>query len=384
MTRHLTVYMGRFSPFHNGHAEVLLRALEISNNVLVIIGSSRQPRRVRNPWTSTERSKIIYEWYLSLPNKDSLGRLHIEKIRDYPYNDSKWQIAAQRIISLYSDESPPYITGADRDRSTFYLKKFPSPNFILDLTDENKRVSMFLSATTVRDIYFGKSFNGSQIDDQQVDMLLKSFLPKTTLDYMFDFMKTKEYQNLVGEYSTIQKRRNGMKRNDGHASINQTVDAVVIQSGHILMVRRADYPGKGLWALPGGHVNEYEWMLDACIRELKEESRLKIPEPVLVGSLKFDMRFEHPDRSELGRVITQAFCFNLPDHIGKDGQVSLPEVYGAATLLSEDEINDTDDAKWIPIQEALEMSDYIFDDHHAIIETCLDRLNTDKSDKRKD
>jgi bifunctional NMN adenylyltransferase/nudix hydrolase len=384
--RHLTVYMGRFSPFHNGHAEVLLRALKLSQTVLVVMGSDKQPRRVKNPWSAQERAVIISEWYAAAKAADpTLGHLVVDSIRDWPYNDDMWQLEAQKLIASYNRTGePPYITGADRDRTTFYLKKFPAPNYILDLTEEDQRVSMFLSATTVRDVYFGKRFNGQQIDEKQVDVLLKSFLPPTTLRYMLSFMTTEEYRNLVEEYKTIVKRKAGKVRSDGYPVIEQTVDAVVIQSGHILLVRRAAYPGKGLWALPGGHVNPDEWLLDSCVRELKEESKLKVPEPVIYGSLKFDMRFEKPDRSELGRVITQAFCFKLPDHVGKDGQVVLPEVYGTVDDIGDGELNDTDKARWVPINEALDMSPQLFDDHHAIIETMVNHLNTEKADKRKD
>ena len=65
-----------------------------------------------------------------------------------------------------------------------------------------------------------------------------------------------------------------------------TVDAVVVQSGHILLVKRGDMPGKGLWALPGGFLNQEETMLDGAIRELKEETKIKVPVPVLKGSIK--------------------------------------------------------------------------------------------------
>lgn len=373
--RKLSAYMGRFSGFHNGHAEILLRALRLSEKVLVVIGSAKQPRRVKNPWTAQERADIIQDWYREEFKRDpTLGQLVFEFSRDYMYNNQKWLLHTQELMAKHaSADEPIYVVGADRDRTTFYLKMFPKPKYELDLTPENERVSRFLTATSVRDIYFGRMFNNATVSDEQVDLLLRSFLPPSTLKYMIDWMDTDAYTNLWHEYNAIQERKS-QKNGSKYPILVQTVDAVVIQTGHILLVRRKNYPGKGLWALPGGHLNEFEWMLDGAIRELKEETKLKVPEPVLFGSLKFDFRLEHPDRSELGRVISQLFCFQLPDHL-VNGVISLPEVMGQ---------DDADKAKWFTLAEALEMSDQLFDDHHAAIEMCVDRLGSDKSDKRKD
>ena len=387
--RKLTVYMGRFSPFHRGHAEVLLRALKASENVLVIVGSVDQPRRIKNPWSFSERSKLINAWYENLSDDPRLiGKLTIASARDWVYNNELWLAAIQTTIHAFAEDKirdqPIYITGSDRDSSTFYLKMFPAPKYELDLVPENREVSSFLSATKIRDMYFGETFNGANLASQDIDLLMKSFLPIETQDFLRSFKKSDDYKNLLGEYNVIQDRKVSKRlyfKDDAGNEVpyrypikDQTVDAVVIQSGNILLVRRRAAPGKGLWALPGGHLNEYEWMLDGAIRELYEETRLAVPKEILYGSLVFDQRFEHPDRSEVGRVISQAFCFKLPDIVNADGQQMLPSIKGS---------DDAEKAAWFPIGDALAMSSMLFDDHHAIIEIFVSRLTQESNQRSK-
>ena len=51
------------------------------------------------------------------------------------------------------------------------------------------------------------------------------------------------------------------------------VAAVVFNSqGHVLLVERKNQPGKGLWTVPGGRVEAFETLHDACLRELAEET----------------------------------------------------------------------------------------------------------------
>jgi bifunctional NMN adenylyltransferase/nudix hydrolase len=119
-------------------------------------------------------------------------------------------------------------------------------------------------------------------------------------------------------------------------------------------VKRKSEPGKGLWALPGGHLNEHETQLDGAIRELREETKLKVPDAVLKGSLVAEKTFGDPHRSQIGRVITQAFHFRLAP------QLELPKVKGA---------DDAEKAVWLPISEVAE--DMFFDDHYHIIQHFL-------------
>ncbi|SMQ96748.1 bifunctional nicotinamide mononucleotide adenylyltransferase/ADP-ribose pyrophosphatase [Xanthomonas fragariae] len=52
--------------------------------------------------------------------------------------------------------------------------------------------------------------------------------------------------------------------------------------------------------------------LDGCLRELREETRLKVAVPVLKGASGGRHVFDHPERSLWGRTITPAFHVECP------------------------------------------------------------------------
>ena len=130
-----------------------------------------------------------------------------------------------------------------------------------------------------------------------------------------------------------------------------TVDSVVVCSGHVLLVKRKEQPGAGLWALPGGFLNQKETLLNGAIRELKEETKIKVPVPVLKGSVRTQMTFDYPNRSTRGRTITTAFYIDL------GFEKKLPKVTGA---------DDAEKARWVPFNEA--RRDMMFEDHYDILD----------------
>lgn len=157
----LTVFIGRFSPFHLGHEEVLLRALKSSEVVLLLIGSAYQSRNIKNPFTAEERSEIIGSWYEAhlRANINGFGKLYIEFVEDHPYNDQLWirsvQTKVEKLRKRISipDSWPNVLTGADRDDSTWYLRSFGS--FFKQDFVKFTEAGFETSATNIRSNYFG-------------------------------------------------------------------------------------------------------------------------------------------------------------------------------------------------------------------------------------
>lgn len=65
------------------------------------------------------------------------------------------------------------------------------------------------------------------------------------------------------------------------------VGAVIFDDGgRLLLIRRDRPPGKGLWSLPGGRVEEGETLAEALVREVREETGLDVEPAQHVGTVK--------------------------------------------------------------------------------------------------
>ncbi|WP_363796350.1 bifunctional nicotinamide-nucleotide adenylyltransferase/Nudix hydroxylase [Lysobacter firmicutimachus] len=342
------VFIGRFEPFHNGHAAVARHALGKAKKVVFLVGSADTPRTVKNPFTVAERAVMIHSALT-----DAADRLIVRPLRDHLYNESQWIAAVQRTVAEAmrqdggGEQARVGLIGMDKDASSYYLREFPQWPLV-DVTH-----TATLSATELRRYLF----EANQLDSHGGLMLIRANVPGPVFDMLEAFRKNSPaFRQLVAEYQFLEQYRAAWA-DAPYPPTFVTTDAVVVHSGHVLLVRRRAEPGKGLWALPGGFVGQHEGLLDACLRELREETRLKLPLPVLKGSLKGQRVFDHPERSARGRTITHAYHFEFPAG-------ELPPVRGG---------DDADKARWIPVSEALEMSPQLFEDHLHILEYFLGR-----------
>lgn len=63
------------------------------------------------------------------------------------------------------------------------------------------------------------------------------------------------------------------------------VGGIVWRENKVLLVQRAYNPGKGVWTIPGGYVDQDERLEDAIAREVQEETGI-LSEPVSVVALR--------------------------------------------------------------------------------------------------
>ncbi|ADV66532.1 bifunctional nicotinamide-nucleotide adenylyltransferase/Nudix hydroxylase [Deinococcus maricopensis] len=325
------VYIGRFEPPHAAHLAVMLEALDTVQKLIIVIGSARSARSTKNPFTADERQAIITRMLqdAGIPR----ARILFVTVRDYFYNESLWLSEVQRGVEKHVRGSTDIaLIGHIKDDSSYYLRSFPAWEFL------PTRIESPLNATDVR-----KALFEDRVDDMQ------PMTPPAVHDALLAFRATPEFAVLQAEYAYLKDYRAAWAHSP-FPPVFVTTDAVVIRSGHVLLVRRAGQPGFGRLAMPGAFLDARRSLLDSCVRQVHAETGL--PDTLdLASRLRSTKVFDYPDRSLRGRTVTHAHHFDL-------GIGQLPTLHDS----------DAGNALWMPLGEALNAPELFFEDHHAIIE----------------
>lgn len=361
------VYIGRFQMAHKGHEATIKHALENADRLVILVGSSELARDSKNPFTFNERRQVLDAMSSRLAQDEwAKGRqvkVDILPIHDYVYNNSKWLMEVHEQVKSVTSSDNIFITGCKKeaDESTFYLNFFPQwqQDFIQEVKKSQAGIPpeyrerdaevnpITLNSTEVRNQFFSTK----QIPES---------LPEETKEFLGKFIQTKPaiFDNLVGEFNFVQRYRAEMNERLPYNNIPfLTGDAMVISAGHILLVKRRTFPGKGLYALPGGFFDAWQDkdQIQTALRELKEETKIDVPMKVLEGSIRESMEFGDFNRSQRWRIITKCAYIQLQDN-------TLPKVKGA---------DDAEKAFWMPLGELVNNRDKFFEDHLSIIDTFL-------------
>lgn len=386
----LTVFIGRFEPEHIGHDAVIREGLRRARRMVIVVGSAGGPRSLRNPFTADERIRLLRQGFADEPG------LAVAAVEDSDYNTNDWLERVQGAVSVaWNDwrrqnlalpENPRVaLIGYAKDSTSYYQKLFPQWDSI-DVPFVNR-----LSATDIRRALFGASLpiqwpgegNRQRLEAVLLDHFAsarknaRAFLAQQrkaegdaracsdcVLDFLAGFIEDERagddgktaYRTLCDEQAFV-KHYHDIWAAAPYPPIHHTGDAVVVQSGHILMVKRRNYPGRGLWALPGGFVEQGEAVLDTALRELIEETGIDMREKILRKNIFASEMFDAPYRSSRGRTITTAFLIHLDP--------------GPLPRLARQR-EEVDGVRWIPLFALTR--EQCFEDHYAIIRNLTARL----------
>jgi bifunctional NMN adenylyltransferase/nudix hydrolase len=330
----VAVIIGRWQILQRGHCALLRAALAAAPKVVVVIGSAFHARDSRNPFTWQERQQQ-FEAVLSAEER---ARVTFVPVRDY-FDDERWSAAVRYgVLKTASRTDRVTLVGFRKDHTSQYLDNFPGWT-VLEVEREYE-----ISSSELREIYFELEDRGAAL------MAIGNYVEPGVRAYLEAWSHLPAFRRSAAEHKAVAEYKKKYT-----APFALTADCVVTASDHVLLIRRGGTIGNGLLALPGGFIETNETFYAAAIRELDEETGLRMLPARAKSALRGQAVFDHPLRSARGRIVTTAFHFDL-------GDVHLPEVRGS---------DDAKEARWVGVSELPGMEEQLFEDHATILERFL-------------
>jgi len=321
------VLIGRFQPFHSGHAALLAHALRTAPRVVLVLGSAHAARTPRNPFTAAEREAMIRATLTEPDNK----RLVVAGQRDV-WDVRRWSREVRAAVEAAAGGRTALV-GHRKDESSSYLGAFPEWTEV-----ETGRLGP-LDATPLREWIL------SDLPSESVLSGLSGALPTPVLEWLSDWIRGPWRRELAQDGQANLSW--GGRRGPGPFV---AVDSVVRSLGHVLLTRRDHRPGLGLESLPGGFPESGESLESCAARGLAEMTGIALDQAPSREAV-----FSHPDRSQRGRIVTHAFLYE------PDWDV-LPVLVGGGEGGS---------ARWVAQSSLPEMEDRFFEDHFHILDVFL-------------
>lgn len=319
------VYIGRFQPPHAAHLRVMEEALEKVGTLIVVIGSARAPRTLKNPWTAGERQEL-----LSAGLRDvgaDLRRVRFAAVPDHPYDEECWQREVRAVVAAQTGgASEVALMGHLKDDSSYYLRSFPEWPFL------PTAVVSPLSATDVRRAYFAGKLEA-----------VAGMVSPAVFAWLDAFRQTSDFAELEADAAWL---RGAQAEAGTWPPLRvEALAAVRGPAGRVRLVRRHERPGRGLWTLPGAEVLPAETLAAAARRAAAAALGVTPSDPALLPSPTPATVYDAPGRSERGRVIAHVFALAWAGEEEGEG--------------------------WLTPAQALAQPEELFEDTHALLEQAL-------------
>jgi bifunctional NMN adenylyltransferase/nudix hydrolase len=314
-TDNLGVLFMRLQPEHAGHRDLIRKAKNQCTFLYIFVGSANSPRTIKNPFTFTERRDSLQRF---LKHED-ITNVVIIPLNDYKYSDSNWVSDVTSFIDSSWDTTQVTIFGHMKEGNG-YLNLFP-------------QYGKFVNIDSVHDV------NGTSVRNE-----------------WFKHSRSKFDADVLADWDYFQEEKVKFSTFPYPETLNFCCGDVVLEcAGHILLIKRKSAPGRNTWALPGGHKENNETYFDCAIRELFEETNVRIPEKVIRGSVVKTQLFDSPTRG--CGIPRNTLAVHIKVNLDPDG--NFPRKVASS---------DAKECEWVSISDI--MNNYeLFDDHMAIIST---------------
>lgn len=347
------VLIGRFQFFHTGHKELIEYALTHVDHLIIALGSHAIAPTSRNPFSTAERAEHIKTVFPS-------ANISFVMIHDHPESNEDWVEEIYFKVNQQHLESAKYtLFGHKKEDTEWYMNLFEAKGWeIHDFETDN-----VYTATRIRhEAYFG--------NDSAETKGWKAYVPSELHNHFDLWLDSDAGRARSDEYDYEDTYKSKYEELE-YPPIFHAVDSIITCQGHVLLVKRGSLRGRGLYAMPGGYLDSRERLLDGAIREVYEETNLNVNPAVLKSCWTRDtLTLDNPNRSLLGRVVSEAFYFALPYDVCGG---TLPEVSGG---------DDAKEALWMPLEKLkgnyYENMDSLrvqfFEDHLWAIKTMLSNI----------
>lgn len=352
----VVVYRGRFQGLHNAHINSILFGLTLAEKVVVVVGSANEPRTFyRNPFYENERIEMIRG---ALEEHFRHEDVHFVTVEDHP-DDLVWADNVREQVNAtvgclfdsYPRSGLPIAQiGFKKDANCVRdVDLFPEWEYIDTPQFEP------LDATQVRDVLFSKKPLG----------FLKGVCPAMTIEYLKGFRVSEDFANLMAEKKFCEDYKKQFDSLD-YAPTFVTGDNIAFQDGKVLLAKRKNHPGKGLWGWPAGFFNAADRVtksgevvkadksvFDCAVRELFEETSANVTKEQLESALITEGIFDAEGRDPRGRFVTHTFVYDF------DGQDAIETEAG----------DDAEEVKLFPVEEVNRRMMYA--DHYSMFLLAL-------------
>ena len=159
------IVLGRFQPFHKGHAHLVEHALANFEQITIAVGSAQEEWTVENPFSIQERTDMIEAWAMHNEFQDKITIVGIEDINDPP----NWVDHARQ------HHGEGMLVTSDATTSTLYEEaNFPVHNVELNERERLEGWRVRQTAKMLSTVY----------DDDAVVEVLCASVPKEVVDWL--------------------------------------------------------------------------------------------------------------------------------------------------------------------------------------------------------